>query len=80
MDDFKHFARLMLHALMQGLLLTIWIISAWATDNYVLGHFPLEGMSLVSFRCLEFMLHAATLRVVIRLIFPPSPPSGRWWL
>lgn len=44
---------LIIHALLVFVVLTVWLITAWTIDQYLLLRFPLEGLALVNFRILE---------------------------
>jgi hypothetical protein len=79
-DESRRYVKLIRHALFQGLLLSVWIVTAWVTDQYLLGRFPLEGLSIISFRLLEVALHVSTFRVVYKLLFTDHErPSRLWW-
>ncbi len=78
-NNIREILRLLLHSLLQAAVLAIWIITAWATDQYLLSHFPLEGFSMIGFRTVEVALHGATMRSLYRILFPREEPRGRWW-
>jgi len=73
-NDYKELVR---HSLWQTLLLSLWILAGWTTDKFLLSHFPLEGMSLISFRLFEVALHLSALRILLRVVIGPKP-GGRW--
>jgi hypothetical protein len=67
------------HIIVTALVLSLWRVTSWFTDTYLLPHFPLAGMELLSFQVVKIALHLVVLRYVYRMIFPP-PPSGPWWM
>ena len=79
--EVKTIARLILHAVMQTLLLAVWIVTAWTIDKLLLPRFPLEGMSMYTFRLLEFVLYLSTARVVyVRLFKRSRNDKANWWV
>ena len=77
----KEFGRVIVHAVLVSILLAVWLITAWATDQVLLARFPLEGMSIVSFRLLEFTLHLSTFRFIYRQVLRRRKRNiERWWV
>jgi hypothetical protein len=77
----KDFGRLIAHVVLVSLLLAVWLTTAWAIDNLLMERFPLQGMSMISFRLLEVIVHLSTLRAVQRLLFTRHKRNiERWWL
>lgn len=75
----KELAEIVGHALLVCVVLSVWATTAWWIDKVVLNHVPLEGMSIISFRVLEIILHVSTLRVIYRSLFKPRV-QARWWV
>jgi hypothetical protein len=77
----KDFGRLIAHVVLVSLFLAVWLTTAWAIDNLLMEHFPLQGMSMISFRLLEVIVHLSTLRAGQRLLFTRHKRNiERWWL
>ncbi len=70
---------LIIHALLVFVVLTVWLITAWTIDHYLLLRFPLEGLALVNFRILEGALHLKTLHLVGKLMFGRNKENRLWW-
>lgn len=79
--EIKEFARLIRHTLLVFAFLIVWGTTAWAIDKRLMVWFPLEGLSMVSFRLLELVLHVSTFRSVYHLVFKRSKPyRAQWWM
>jgi hypothetical protein len=75
----KEWAEIVGHALLVCVVLSVWVFTAWWVDKILLSHLPLEGMSIISFRLLEIILHLSTLRIIYRSLFKPRV-QPRWWV
>lgn len=77
----KDFGRVIAHAVLVSIFLAVWLITAWTIDRVLLTRFPLEGMTIISFRLLELILHLSTFRFVYsRLLTRRKRSSERWWV
>jgi hypothetical protein len=79
---FKEIVRLISHTLLVFVFLLVWLITAWAMDKMLMAWFPLEGLSLVSFRLLEVLVHVSTFRLVSHMVFRwrGNNHVDRWWV
>lgn len=76
----RNFRELAEHIILAAFILWIWVLATWVTHGYLLPHFPLSGMSSISFKIAEILFDAGTLWIIIRTFIPKQrPPTGRWW-
>lgn len=75
----REFAEIIRHTILVCAVLSVWAITAWWIDRVVLNHVPLEGMSIISFRLLEFILHISTFRLIYKTLFKRRV-QARWWV
>ena len=76
---FRSFATLVVHAISDAVVLIVWMTMAWLVDKLLTSEFPLQGMSLISFRILEVAFHIKTLHLVYKLMFARAKENTSWW-
>jgi hypothetical protein len=81
MDELQDWLEFFGKLILDGILITVWIVIAWWLHVYLTRAFPLEGISKLALSLLELLLYLSALYRLLKLLFGPRQKRGahRWW-
>jgi hypothetical protein len=80
-DELYSWLRFIGRRILEGLALTAWCFLAWAFHEYIVKKFPLDNKAELTVHISEYILNAAAIIQLIRLLFSRRrrAMATPWW-